>query len=125
MRKFVAFLVFAAAVTGFAVSRPARAEDKPVGPEIKIPYLPTPQKVVAAMLKLAAVKEGETVYDLGCGDGRIVISAVKEFNAGRGIGIDIEPKRLKDCEARMASEELTDDQKKSLTFRRISRTWTW
>jgi cyclopropane fatty-acyl-phospholipid synthase-like methyltransferase len=118
MRKFVAFAVFAAAVVGLAGSRPVAAEDKKTAdPEIKVPFVPTNEKVVAAMLKLAAVKEGETVYDLGCGDGRIVITAVKEFKAKRGLGIDFNPERLKDCEKRVADEKLTDDQKKKLTFK--------
>ena len=82
-----------------------------------MPYVPTNTKVVEAMLKLAAVKEGETVYDLGCGDGRIVITAVKEFKAKRGLGLDFNPERLKDCEERMKTEKLTDDQKKKLTFK--------
>ena len=112
MRKFVAFAVFAAAVTGVTV-----AGDKKDDPEIKVPFVPTNTKVVEAMLKLAAVKEGETVYDLGCGDGRIVITAVKEFKAKRGLGIDFNPERLKDCEKRMAEEKLTEEQIKKLTFK--------
>src|SRR5947209_7936402 len=63
-------------------------------PKLDVPYVPTPPPVVAAMLKLAAVKPGEVVYDLGCGDGRIVISAVKDFRAKRGVGIDLDPKRV-------------------------------
>src|SRR5438876_4051074 len=63
-------------------------------PKLDVPYVPTPPPVVAVMLKLAAVKPGEVVYDLGCGDGRIVISAVKDFRAKRGVGIDLDPKRV-------------------------------
>jgi ubiquinone/menaquinone biosynthesis C-methylase UbiE len=117
MRKFVAFAVFAAALTGLALSQPARAEDKKEDPEIKVPFVPTHEKVVAAMLKLAAVKDGDTVYDLGCGDGRIVITAVKDFKAKRGLGIDFNPDRLKDCEKRMKDEKLTAEQIKKLTFK--------
>jgi SAM-dependent methyltransferase len=54
---------------------------------------PTSDRVVTAMLKLAGVKRGDVVYDLGCGDGRIVIAAAKEFGA-RGVGIDIDPQRI-------------------------------
>lgn len=79
--------------------------------------MPTNEKVVAAMLKMAAVKEGETVYDLGCGDGRIVITAVKEFKAKRGLGVDFNPERLKDCEKRIKDEKLTEEQVKKLTFK--------
>ena len=117
MRKFVAFAVFTAALVGLSISRPAVADDKKEEPEIKVPFVPTNTKVVAAMLKLAAVKEGDTVYDLGCGDGRIVITAVKEFKAKRGLGIDFNPDRLKDCQKRMEDEKLTDEQKKKLTFK--------
>ncbi len=53
----------------------------------------TPQSVVDAMLRLAAVRDGDMVYDLGCGDGRIVITAARDFGA-RGVGIDIDPRRI-------------------------------
>ena len=56
-------------------------------------FVPTPDEVVAAMLKMVDVKPGEMVYDLGCGDGRIVISAARDFGA-RGIGVDIDPQRI-------------------------------
>jgi ubiquinone/menaquinone biosynthesis C-methylase UbiE len=117
MRKFVAFALFAAALAGLALAQPARAEDKKEDPEIRVPFVPTHEKVVSAMLKLAAVKEGDTVYDLGCGDGRIVITAVKDFKAKRGLGIDFNPERLKDCEKRMMDEKLTEEQVKKLTFK--------
>jgi len=54
-----------------------------------VPFVPTTREAVEAMLKLAAVKKTDVVYDLGCGDGRIVIAAAKEYGA-RGVGIDIE-----------------------------------
>jgi len=54
---------------------------------------PTPKEVVTEMLKLAGVKNDDVVYDLGCGDGRIVIAAAAEFGA-RGVGIDIDPQRI-------------------------------
>src|SRR5918999_1377742 len=56
-------------------------------------YEPTSPDVVQVMLRLANVKSGEVVYDLGCGDGRIVITAVREFGA-RGVCVDIDPQRI-------------------------------
>ncbi len=55
---------------------------------INAPYVPTLPEVVTAMLKAAEVKPGDLVYDLGCGDGRIVIAAAREFGA-RGVGVDL------------------------------------
>ena len=62
------------------------------------PYVPTPQDVVDRMLKLAEVGPNDVVYDLGCGDGRIVITAAKEYGA-RGVGVDLDPQRIKESEA--------------------------
>jgi ubiquinone/menaquinone biosynthesis C-methylase UbiE len=64
------------------------------GLKLDVPYVPTPKPVVEAMLKLADVKTGDVVYDLGCGDGRIVVAAVKQFGAKRGLGIDLDPDRV-------------------------------
>ncbi|MCS7021262.1 MAG: class I SAM-dependent methyltransferase [Gemmataceae bacterium] len=86
-------------------------------PEIIVPFVPTHPKVVEAMLKLADVKPGDTVFDLGCGDGRIVIAAVKDFKAKRGLGIDFNPERLKDCERSMREANLTPEQQKAITFK--------
>jgi ribosomal protein L11 methylase PrmA len=61
--------------------------------EPDVPYVPTHEKVVAEMLKVAKVKKGDVLYDLGSGDGRIVITAAKRFGV-RGIGIDIDPQRI-------------------------------
>src|SRR5215217_2124715 len=62
------------------------------------PYVPTPQDVVDRMLALAGVTKDDVVYDLGCGDGRIVVTAAKQFGA-RGVGVDIDPQRIKESEA--------------------------
>jgi ubiquinone/menaquinone biosynthesis C-methylase UbiE len=118
MRKLLALVVMTAAAVGLA-RLPADAQEKKekLKSEIDVPYVPTHEKVVAAMLKLANVKEGDTVYDLGCGDGRIVIAAVKDFKAKRGLGIDYDPERLKDCEMSLAKAKLSDAQKKAITFK--------
>ena len=58
-------------------------------------YMPTPQEVVEKMLSFASVTEDDVVYDLGCGDGRILVTAAKKFGA-RGVGIDIDPKRVEE-----------------------------
>ena len=62
----------------------------------EVPYLPTTQVAVEAMLKLAGVTGNDVVYDLGCGDGRIVVTAAKLYGA-RGVGIDIDPQRIKEA----------------------------
>jgi SAM-dependent methyltransferase len=61
-----------------------------VRPDGDVPYVVTPDNVVRAMLELAEVKPGDVVYDLGSGDGRIVIMAAKEFGA-HGVGVEIDP----------------------------------
>ena len=57
-------------------------------------FVPTPQEVVDAMLEVAKVTKNDVVYDLGSGDGRIVITAVQRYGAARGVGIDIDPDRV-------------------------------
>ena len=61
-----------------------------------VPYVPTTEEAVRAMLKLADVKKTDIVYDLGCGDGRIVIAAATAAGA-HGVGIDINPVRIKEA----------------------------
>ena len=67
------------------------------------PFVPTPQDVVDRMLELAGVSGSDVVYDLGCGDGRIVITAAREFGA-RGVGIDIDPQRIAEANANAERE---------------------
>jgi SAM-dependent methyltransferase len=79
---------------------------------LEVDFVPTPNEIVDAMLTLANVKKTDVVYDLGCGDGRIVIAAAKKFGA-RGVGIDIDPDRI--TEARAKAKEAGVDQR--VTFR--------
>ena len=65
---------------------------------IHVPYIPTPEVVVDAMLKLANTQAGEVIYDLACGDGRIVITAIQQFQASRGVGMDIDAERVLDSQ---------------------------
>jgi len=67
------------------------------------PYVPTPQKVVERMLEVANVGRDDVVYDIGCGDGRMVITAAKIYRA-RGVGIDIDAARIEECRAGAARE---------------------
>jgi len=68
---------------------------------------PSADEVVNAMLKMAKVKKGDIVYDLGCGDGRIVIQAAKQFGV-RGVGIDIDPKRIDESNANAQKAGVTN-----------------
>lgn len=79
------------------VSVDMRKQDLSEPDDIVVRYVPTPDDVVAAMCKLAKVTKDDIVYDLGCGDGRMVITAVKKFGAKRGVGIDLDPKLVAEC----------------------------
>jgi SAM-dependent methyltransferase len=69
---------------------------KPLEKKPEVPYMPTPEKVVAEMLKVAKVGKNDILYDLGSGDGRIVIAAAKEFGT-RGVGVDIDPALVREA----------------------------
>lgn len=74
--------------------------------DLDVPYVPTQQAVVDAMLDLAGLKAGDVHYDLGCGDGRIVISAAKR--GAIATGIDLDPQRIKEANENAAKAGLTD-----------------
>jgi SAM-dependent methyltransferase len=73
-------------------------------------FVPTPNDVVDKMLELAKVTAKDVVYDLGCGDGRIVITAAQKFGA-RAVGIDIDPKRIAEANANAKAAKVTDKVK--------------
>jgi SAM-dependent methyltransferase len=75
--------------------------------EKEVPYVPTPTSVVDAMLEMAEVRKTDTVYDLGCGDGRIVISAAKKYGA-KGFGVDIDPERIRESEENARAAGVAD-----------------
>ena len=70
-------------------------------------FVPTPTEVVDQMLRVARVTKDDVVYDLGCGDGRIVVTAAKRFGA-RGVGIDIDPARIRDSRKNVDTSGVAD-----------------
>jgi SAM-dependent methyltransferase len=72
-----------------------------------VPYVPTPQPVVDAMLKLANVGKNDVLYDLGSGDGRIPVTAAQRFGT-RGVGIDINPERIAEANQNAQKAGVTD-----------------
>lgn len=98
MFRIVTCLSLLAALAGApALAGQAPAAKRPDVPQLA-PYVPTPQDVVERMLTLADVKKGDVVYDLGCGDGRIPITAARKYGA-RGVGVDIDPQRIAEANA--------------------------
>jgi SAM-dependent methyltransferase len=96
-------------LTGFFLApQPAAAQDLTwqAFKGYDVPYVPTPVEVVDEMLRLAGLKAGDVLYDLGCGDGRIVIAAAKRYGV-KAIGVDIDPLRIQECEANAAAAGLT------------------
>ncbi len=95
-------IVLQISLTFVLASGTLMAEQAPAGkradaPQLA-PYVPTPQDVVDRMLALALVTKSDVVYDLGCGDGRIPITAAKKYGA-RGVGVDIDPQRIAEADA--------------------------
>lgn len=90
----------------------AQASAEGDNPKLNVIYVPTPHQVVKRMLELAKVAPGDIHYDLGSGDGRIVIAAVKDFRAKKGVGIDLDPQRIKEANENLAKAGVGD----SVTF---------
>jgi SAM-dependent methyltransferase len=82
-----------AALIAAVIAMPAALAQPPVR-QPDVIYVPTPAPMVEAMLELARVKHDDVVYDLGSGDGRIVIAAAKKYGA-RGVGVEIDPSLVK------------------------------
>ena len=96
-------VLLAAALAAASLRAGGVQPEPPRAPDV--PYQPTPHAIVGQMLRLAAVGRGDVVYDLGCGDGRIVIAAAKK--GARGVCVDIDPQRIAESRqnARKASVE--------------------
>ena len=84
----------------------AQAQDEIARP-LDVPYVPTPVPVVDAMLDMAQVGKRDTVYDLGCGDGRIVVRAATRFGC-QGVGVDLNPERVKEAKANAARARVSE-----------------
>ena len=84
---------------------PAAQQKRPDAPQLA-PYVPTPQEVVDRMLALANVTKNDFVVDLGCGDGRIVVTAAQKYGA-RGLGVDIDPVRIEEANANAKAAGVT------------------
>ena len=85
-----------AADARFRSHDPDAGRPTPLARKRDVPYVPTAEPVVEAMLDLAGVGPADVVYDLGCGDGRVVIAAAKR--GARGVGVDIDRLRIRECE---------------------------
>ena len=107
MKNLVKSLVIGLIAIGASITSSAQTAPPPA---LDVPYVPTRTAVVEAMLKLAEVKPGDVVYDLGCGDGRIVVSAAKNHGA-TGMGFDIDPKRIEEANANAKAANVTDKVK--------------
>src|SRR5438132_430424 len=101
MKRLCTLLILAA--LGFEVGQ---AQESKV--PCRIVYVPTEQVVVEKMLEMAKVKKNDLVFDLGCGDGRIVVTAAKKYGA-KGVGVDIDPARIKDSLETMRKANIAKD----------------
>jgi len=77
-------------------------------PDSLAPYVPTPQPVVRNMLQIAEISSNDIVYDLGCGDGRIIFTAVEIFNAKKAVGFEINPYMIEGIEKKIIEKGLQD-----------------
>ncbi len=116
MPRSVRRVSFLLLLLGAALS--ARADDaRPAGGQAgtqrasartpDVVYVPTPENVVAAMLDAARVGKDDVVYDLGCGDGRIVVAAAKR-GARKAVGVDIDPERVREARANVERAGVAD-----------------
>lgn len=110
-RRAVLAAVAAGVLCAVSLSPAALAQ---AAKRIDAPFVPTPQSTVEMMLRMARVGPGDVLYDLGSGDGRIPITAVRDFGAARAVGIDIDPERVADGIANARAAGVSD----RVSFRR-------
>jgi precorrin-6B methylase 2 len=107
-RRLVTAVLCAAGFAGALAHLVARQATEPQSRPADVVYIPTAPDVVAAMLEMANVTKDDVVYDLGSGDGRIVIAAVKDYGAARGVGVEIDPVRILEANANARQAGVTD-----------------
>jgi precorrin-6B methylase 2 len=91
----------------FGLNEPAEDSEKKETKRPDVIFVPTPQEVVDRMLELAQVTKDDLVYDLGCGDGRIVATAAKKYGC-KAIGFDIDPQRIKESKETVKENGVED-----------------
>jgi len=99
-------LTFGVCVLAIIASGPANAQHSPYANKLA-PYVASPGRVVDRMLELANIKPGETVFDLGSRDGRVLIAAVEKYKA-KAVGVEISPKLVAQATANIQKEGLSD-----------------
>ena len=109
--RVAALALLAGALAGFSVGAAAQAVP---GPALDVPFVPTPPEVVERMLQMVDVRAGDFVIDLGSGDGRIAIAAARK--GARGLGVDIDPRRVREAQENARKAGVED----RVTFRRES-----
>jgi len=104
-RSLACSLLVLLAFSGVGGAQDRRDQSKAAGAkQLRAPdvvYVPTPDEVVEAMLKVTKAGKDDVLYDLGSGDGRIPITAVQKYNVARAVGIDINPERIREAEANL------------------------
>ena len=85
-----------------------RQKDPKIADDVRIRWVPTPKDIVLQMGKIAKIGKDDVVGDLGCGDGIMICTAVKEMKAKKGIGMDIDPVRVKAAKERAKEEGISD-----------------
>jgi SAM-dependent methyltransferase len=104
-RRRVLQLLAAAAVGARATAASGQKSKSSI--PLEVDFVPSSPEVVNAMLAVAQIKATDVVYDLGCGDGRIVIAAAKNYGA-RGVGIDIDPERITEANSKARAAGVSD-----------------
>ena len=110
-RRFGILAATALLLSGPMLSKEGAAQVKFQGEgnvNLDVPYVPTPQPVVNRMLALAGAGPNDIHYDLGSGDGRIVVTAVRDFKVKKGVGVDIDPVRIREANANAKAAAVTD-----------------
>ena len=100
-------LLLVAVVLASAATATLAQPLKPLDKNPEVPYVPTHERIVDEMLKIANVGKNDVLYDLGSGDGRIPITAAKRFGT-RGVGVDIDPDRVREARANATSAGVSD-----------------
>ena len=98
MKAIMIAATFALAGLGSTTACAQAETQQPAERDPDVIYVPTPHAVVDAMLAMANVRDGDVLYDLGSGDGRIPVAAAQKFDV-RAVGIDIDPQRIREANA--------------------------